>query len=192
VRRIALLALVLAAWTAAPAAAPAARPKCGKRAACKGKVRAMRAGVPKSWPKRAALPGTGDGPAPGDPAPTPTPAPRIPGAPPPPPPPPPLPTEDPRFVSVSAYDREEPWLLVPSRTQLLSGTVTVQFNNSHAQDPHDLWLRKGGVTHAFDEVAKEETATKQLALTAGTWTLWCNIGDHKERGMLAQVTVTDG
>ena len=95
-------------------------------------------------------------------------------------------------MSVSAYDRDEPWRLVPSRTQLLSGTVTVEFNNSHAQDPHDLWLRKGTTTYAFDTVEKESKATKALALSAGTWTLWCEIGDHKERGMVASVTVSDG
>jgi plastocyanin len=188
VRRIALLVAVLAAWTAVPAAAPAARPKCSKRVACKGKVRAVRAGVPGSWPKRATFPGKGPRPVTADPAPGGGTAPRKP---PPPPPPPPPPVDDPRFVSVSAYDREEPWLLVPSRTHLLAGTVTVQFNNSHAQDPHDLWLRKSGVTHKFDVVDKEQTASRQLALGAGTWKLWCNIGDHEARGMVASVTVAE-
>jgi hypothetical protein len=189
VRRIALLAVVLAAWAAAPVAAGAARPKCGKRVVCKGKVRGMRAGVPTSWPKRVALPGTGNGSAPGDSKPPP--APRTPGAPPPPPPPPPPPTEDPRFVSVSAYDREEPWLLVPSRTQVLSGTVTVQLNNSHALDPHNLWITKGAVSYSFPDLDKGESATKQIALTAGTWMLRCEIADHAERGMVASLTVTD-
>lgn len=187
-----MLVIVLAAWTAAPAVAPAARPKCGKRVACKGKVRAARLGVPKRWAKRVVLPGTGV--APGDRAVAPGGGgggdPRKPAPPPPPPPPPP--PEDPRFVSGSADDRDEPWRLVPSRTQLLAGTVTVEFNNSHAQDPHDLWLRKGSTTYSFDTVEKEEKATKALALSAGTWTLWCAIGDHKERGMVASVTVSDG
>ena len=189
-RRIALLVIVLAAWTAVPAAAPAKRPKCGKRTACTGKVRSIRAGVPGSWPKRVVFPGRGPRPGAADPPPGGGTTPDRPAPPPPPPPPPP--PDDPRFVSVSAYDREEPWLLVPSRTTLLAGTVTVQFNNSHAQDPHDLWLRKDGVTHKFDAVEKEQTATRQLVLTSGTWKLWCEIGDHKERGMVASVTVTDG
>ena len=106
-----------------------------------------------------------------------------------PPPPPPPPPDDPRFVSVSAYDREEPWLLVPSRTTLLAGTVTVEFNNSHAQDPHDLWLKKGATEYRFDVVEKEAKATKQFALSAGTWTLWCDIGDHRQRGMVATLAV---
>ncbi len=187
-RRAALIAVVLAALAVAPAAAPAARSKCGTRA-CVGKVRAMKTGVPRGWPKRALLPGTG-GARPGDT--TPAPGDKTkPGGPPPPPPPPP-PPDDPRFVSVSAYDKDQPWRLVPSRTALLSGTVTVQFNNSHAQDPHNLWLQKGGVTHKFDVVDKETTATRELALTAGTWKLWCQIGDHEQLGMVASVTVTDG
>jgi hypothetical protein len=192
VRRAALLAIVLAAGAAAPAAAPAARPSCGKRMACKGKLRAVRAGVPPSWGKRAPLPGRGGDTGPGGQPPgggTPG---GKPGAPPPPPPPPP-PPDDPRYVQVVARDSDpDRWELQLSRTTLLSGTVEVEFNNRFAQDPHDLWIRRGSTSYSFDEVDDGEAATRHVALSAGTWKLWCDIGDHAERGMLAYVSVSDG
>jgi hypothetical protein len=188
VRRAALLAIVLAAGAAAPAAAPAARPSCGKRVACKGKVRAVRAGMPLSWTKRTPLPG---GTAPGIPPRGDGPPGARPGAPAPPPPPPP-PPDDPRYVQVVARDSDpDHWELQLSRATLLSGTVEVEFNNRFAEDPHDLWIRRGPTTYKFDEVQNGAAATKHVALVAGTWTLWCNIGDHEQRGMLAQLTVTD-
>jgi hypothetical protein len=47
----------------------------------------------------------------------------------------------------------------------------VQLNNSHALDPHNLWITKGAVTYKFADLDKGETATKQVALTAGTHVL---------------------
>jgi plastocyanin len=68
----------------------------------------------------------------------------------------------------------------------------VQFNNSHAEDPHNLWISKAGVIHKFAQVDNGETASKQVALTAGTWKLWCQIEGHEQLGMVASVTVSDG
>jgi hypothetical protein len=190
VRLAALLAIVLAAGAAAPAAAPAARPGCGKRVACKGKLRAVRAGMPLSWTKRAPLPGRG-GSVPADQPPGGDGTPVKPGAPPPPPPPPP-PSDDPRYVQVVARDSDpDQWELQLSRTTLLSGSVEVEFNNRFAEDPHDLWIRRGTTTYKFDQVENGEAATKHVALTAGTWKLWCNIPGHEQQGMVAQVTVSD-
>jgi hypothetical protein len=186
VRRIVALTIVLALGAAAPGAArPAA---CGKRTACKGKLRAARAGIPLAWAKRAPLPGSGgaatDVPAPGEP--------RRPGAPAPPPPPPP-PPGSPRYLQVVARDSDpDHWQLQLSRGSLLSGTVEVEFNNRYAEDPHDLWIRRGPTTYSFDLVANGEAATKHVALSAGTWKLWCDLPGHEQLGMVASVTVADG
>lgn len=187
-----LLALVLALGVALPAAAPAARPGCGKRAAgCKGKVRALRAGMPAAWSKRAKRPARGGAPprrqAPGT-------APGSgPGAVPPPPPPLPPPPDDPRYLQVVARDSDPVlWQLQLSRPALLSGSVQVEFNNRFAEDPHDLWLRLGAKTYEFPTVQNGEAASRTVALTAGTWKLWCDIGGHEEQGMVAYVTVADG
>jgi hypothetical protein len=182
VRRLVALTIVLALGAAAPGAA---RPSaCGKRVACKGKLRAAKAGMPAAWAKRAPFPG---GSAPDAPAPS---EPRKPGAPAPPPPPPP-PPDNPRYLQVVARDSDQ-WRLQLSRGALLSGTVEVEFNNRYAEDPHDLWLRRASTTYQFDLVNNGEKATKHLALSAGTWKLWCDLPEHEARGMVAYVTVADG
>jgi hypothetical protein len=190
VRRLVALTIVLALGAAAPGAA---RPSaCGKRVACKGKPRVVGAGMPAAWAKRAPLPGAGrGGSAPDAPVPS---EPRKPGAPaPPPPPPPPPPPDDPRYLQVVARDSvPDQWQLQLSRGALLSGTVEVEFNNRYAEDPHDLWLWRAGTTYRFDLVGNGEKATKHLALSAGTWKLWCDLPQHEERGMVAYVTVADG
>ena len=61
-----------------------------------------------------------------------------------------------------------------------------------AEDPHDLWIRRGGTTYKFDQVQNGEAATKNVALVAGTWKLWSNIDGHEQLGMVAHVTVSDG
>jgi hypothetical protein len=183
-----LLAIALAAGVAAPAAA---RPACGKRTACKGKARALRAGVPVSWAKRTPLPGGGRT-APPSRTPGRSDSPR-PGDAPPPPPPPPPPPDDPRYLQVVARDSDpDHWELQVSRSTLLSGSVEVEFNNRYAEDPHDLWIRRGTTTYRFDRVENGAAASQRLALAAGGWKLWCDIPGHEQLGMVTHVTVADG
>ena len=40
-----------------------------------------------------------------------------------------------------------------ARRAVLAGSVGVEFNNKYAEDPHDLRIRAGSTTYAFDEVA---------------------------------------
>jgi hypothetical protein len=186
--RAVLLAIVLAVGVAAPTAA---RPACAKRAACKGKVRALRAGVPAAWAKRTPLVPARRDRVPGAPYPGRPGAPR-PGAPAPPPPPPP-PPDDPRYLQVVARDSDpDDWQLQLSRGSLLSGSVEVEFNNRYAEDPHDLWVRRETTTYKFDLVENGAAATQRLALSPGTWKLWCSIPGHEQLGMVAHVTVADG
>lgn len=191
-RRAALLsALLVLVAGALPAEAPARR-KCHKRA-CKGKVvRAKRAGIPQSWIARGPIgrapagPGTPQPPGGSTPQP---PAGTTPA--PPPPPPPPLPPEDPRYLQVVARDAGSQWALEPSRPTLLSGSVSVEFNNRFAEDPHDLKLRHGGTTYAFPTVGSGDARTQAFALDAGPWRLWCSLPGHAAKGMDITVTVSD-
>ena len=202
-RRVVLLAVVALLCAALPAAAPAARKACAKRASCAAKACAKRAGckgraggrqrgLPVRWTRFAPLPGTGGPPAPGAARPggrTTGPG----GDGPPPPPPPPPPADDPRFVQVTSGDSDpEALTLTLSRTTLLAGTVGVEFNNKYAEDPHDLRIRRGTTVYAFDEVAAGAAATKHVDLAPGTWRLWCNLANHEQRGMVAEVTVVAG
>lgn len=189
-RRAALLSALLVLLAGGlPAEAPAKR-KCHKRA-CKSKVlRAKRAGMPASWIARGPIttsprrggstrpPGGG--------------TPSNPGADPPPPPPPPPPPEDPRYLQVVARDSGSVWALQPSRSTLLSGSVSVEFNNRFAEDPHDLKLRHDGTTFAFPTVGSGDARTESHVLAAGSWKLWCSLPGHEAKGMVAYVTVADG
>jgi len=79
-----------------------------------------------------------------------------------------------------------------SRTTLLSGTAEVEFNTASPRTRTISGVRRGVTTYKFDQVQNGEAATKQVALAAGTWKLWCNIPGHEQLGMVAYVTVGDG
>ena len=97
-------------------------------------------------------------------------------------------------MQVVARDSDpDRWSCSSRAPRCSSGTVEVEFNNRYAEDPHDLWIRRGATTYAFAELPNGEAATKHVGLAAGTWKLWCDIGDHQQRGMVARhVSVTDG
>ena len=50
----------------------------------------------------------------------------------------------------------------------------------------------GGRAAELGQADAADPATKHVALVAGTWKLWCNIGNHEQLGMVANVTVSDG
>ena len=72
---------------------------------------------------------------------------------------------------------------------MLPGTVKVTFNNAWAQDPHNLVLEGPGEPVVFDELPKGEVAARSVPLAAGTWTLYCGLDGHRERGMQATLIV---
>jgi len=193
-RAVAVLAVLLAAAVAVPAAADAARggkARCGKRAACKGTLAgAARVGVPASWKQRRRGP---DRPAPGTPrveAPAPGGTPPAPGGgdAPSPPPPPPAPADDPRYLMVTAFDADADWYLVPSRQTVATGSVSVEFNNRYAADPHNLRIERASTVFEFPTLDKEQALERRFPFTAGTWTLWCTLPGHKAKGMVATIT----
>ncbi|HYI20205.1 MAG TPA: hypothetical protein VD836_15925 [Solirubrobacteraceae bacterium] len=124
-------------------------------------------------------------------------APVIPGTPgspepepPPLPPAPPPPTGSGRSVQATTDDADPDALrLALSRTTVLPGTVKVTFNNAWAQDPHNLVLEGPGEPVVFDELPKGEVAARSVPLSAGTWTLYCGLDGHRERGMQATLIV---
>ena len=185
-RRIALLlvaALALACVTAAADARP--RKKHRKRGKAVAAMRWLPGGGAKAALPRPAIPG-----APATPA-VPGPTPPATTAPPPPAPPPPTGTG--RAVQATTDDADPDALrLTLSRTTVLAGTVKVTFNNAWAQDPHNLVLEGPGEPVVFDELPKGEVAARSVVLAAGSWTLYCGLDGHRERGMRAKLTVTDG
>ena len=141
--------------------------------------------------KTTASPGTPGGPAgaapsaPGTPAPsTPGPTPDDPGG-------PTLP-DDPSGGGRSIQVQSGEFYLRLSRASVLAGDVRVEFDNSRAEDPHDLKLAKGTDLHSFDEQPSGGVTAKTLHLSKGTWQLFCALQDHAARGMSAELKVTAG
>ena len=80
-----------------------------------------------------------------------------------------------------------------SRTTVGSGDVTIQVNN-RGEDPHDLRLESAGGTELafWEELDPFGSATKLVALTAGTYRVFCTLPGHAAAGMDTQLTVLDG
>ncbi|MFN2469088.1 MAG: hypothetical protein ABR521_13280 [Gaiellaceae bacterium] len=77
-----------------------------------------------------------------------------------------------------------------SRLSIVAGPAIVQLAN-FGEDAHDLRFRRRGGTRTYAIAAIEPGETRDLSarLRAGRFTLWCSLGDHRERGMLASLVV---
>jgi plastocyanin len=92
----------------------------------------------------------------------------------------------PQAVQVIARE----WSLTPSRYRLAPGSVTVEFNLMFAEDPHDLWLVRGGTAAAhFQESLPGTVDWKEVDLGRGTYTLFCALPGHQANGMQATLIV---
>jgi len=85
---------------------------------------------------------------------------------------------------------ETEYAIKPARVEVEPGVVEFRVSN------------KGGITHALEvesEALEEETedipagtaAKLKVDLPAGTYELYCPIGDHEDRGMKAELVVAD-
>ena len=79
-----------------------------------------------------------------------------------------------------------------SRTTVGSGDVTIQVNN-RGEDPHDLRLEDSGGTELsfWEELDPFGSATRVVALTAGSYRVYCTLPGHAEAGMDTRLTVLD-
>ena len=174
-KRLALAALLaLAAGPAGPAdAAHKRRPKL------RGHAHAARAKAPQSWqvvkPWGKPRPVT----APARPSPSATPQATVaPTA-------PPLPQADPRSVSIGSTE----FAFTLSQPSVSSGNVRVQFDNSRAEDPHQVILVGNGDTFSFDEQGPGVVTRRTFALDPGTYRLFCPLDGHEALGMAATLAV---
>ena len=84
----------------------------------------------------------------------------------------PLPPSNPFAVQVVSGE----FSLQLSKPEVHAGDVRVEFNNSFAEDPHDLHLFREdgtGASYSFGELQSGEVQAKTLKLNAGTWRLLC-------------------
>jgi hypothetical protein len=76
-----------------------------------------------------------------------------------------------------------------SRASLAAGSAIVEQYNA-GSDPHNLILEKGGqVAFAYPTLDPGGDQKQTLTLTAGTWTLYCSLLDHRSLGMQATLIV---
>ena len=103
----------------------------------------------------------------------------------------PLPPSNPFAVQIISGE----FFLQLSKPEVHAGNVRVEFNNSFAEDPHDLHLFRTdgtGASYAFGELQAGEVEAKTLKLNAGAWRLLCALPEHAERGMSAKLRVVAG
>ena len=53
-------------------------------------------------------------------------------------------------------------------------------------------LEGPGEAVVFDELPKGEVTARSVPLAVGTWTVYCGLDGHRERGMRAKLTVAVG
>lgn len=77
-----------------------------------------------------------------------------------------------------------------SRTTVPAGRVVVELVN-FGEDEHDLALRRVGGTRTYRirSVVPGERGRLSLRLAPGRYRLWCEEGDHAQRGMTATLRV---
>jgi plastocyanin len=76
-----------------------------------------------------------------------------------------------------------------SRPSLAAGSAIVEQYNA-GSDPHNLILEKDGqVAFAYPTLDPGGDQRQTVTLSAGTWTLYCSLLDHRSLGMQATLTV---
>jgi hypothetical protein len=86
---------------------------------------------------------------------------------------------------------EDEWSLVLSRQRLKPGRAVIEVFNI-GQDAHDLVVRrnaKGALQVAVPKLDHFMRKEIRIALVKGTYTLWCSLPRHRERGMVATLRV---
>jgi uncharacterized cupredoxin-like copper-binding protein len=73
-----------------------------------------------------------------------------------------------------------------------AGEVVFELTNDSDHD-HGFAITGDGVDRTLvEQVEPGSTSEASIELEPGTYTVWCPIGDHRDRGMEAELTVTEG
>lgn len=94
------------------------------------------------------------------------------------------PAGDATVVTVSATE----YAYDLSTTDIPAGAVTFELTNNGSMS-HDLVL-EGGPGGGTDIIGAGETATLNVTLEPGTYTLYCSVGNHRAQGMEVEITVS--
>ncbi len=83
---------------------------------------------------------------------------------------------------------ETEFALDPADSTVAAGAVTLIATNDGSID-HDLEVEGNGVEEVTDTLAPGDSGELALDLQAGTYELYCSIGDHRAQGMEGELTV---
>ena len=88
-------------------------------------------------------------------------------------------------VDISEID----FALDPSDVTVQEGEVTFNVTND-GQAPHNLEIEGNGVEETLpQDLGPGDSGTLTLDLAAGSYTMYCPVGDHREQGMEGTVEV---
>lgn len=83
---------------------------------------------------------------------------------------------------------ETEYALDPSTATTAAGEVTFAITND-GEIPHNLEVEGDGVEEVSDTIEGGASTDLTVDLAAGTYEIYCNIGDHAAQGMEGEVTV---
>jgi plastocyanin len=77
-----------------------------------------------------------------------------------------------------------------SRATVPAGKVILEFVN-HGQDEHNLYVMpgEGSLAGSFANTPAKGIRDQQLELRPGTYTLFCSLPEHEQKGMKATLVV---
>jgi plastocyanin len=92
-----------------------------------------------------------------------------------------------RLIAVMEVKLTESTIEMP--TTVPPGQVTFSVTNASTME-HNFQVKGEGIEQKFDTNLKPgETRNLQIDLPAGTYTVYCSLDDHKERGMQLELRV---
>ena len=163
--------VLAAALAMAMALVPAADARKHRKRPLRGHVRGAAAAAPKSW---GTLPAPTPSPS-ATPVATATPAPAS-----------SLPAANTHSVSVGSTE----YAFTLSQQVVDAGSVRIEFDNSRAQDAHQLAIDGPDPDYwSFDKQGAGTLSSHTVTLRPGTYVLFCPILDHEAKGMHATLTV---
>ena len=83
---------------------------------------------------------------------------------------------------------ETEFALDPSEASAAAGEVTFAITND-GEIPHNLEIEGDGVEEVSETIEGGASTDLTVELAAGTYEMYCNIGDHADQGMEGEVTI---
>ena len=90
-------------------------------------------------------------------------------------------------IEVSASD----FAFGPADLQAEPGELTIVLTND-GESPHAIEIEGNGVETSSDTINGGETTELTLDLDAGTYEIYCPVGNHRDMGMVGTLTVGSG